>query len=327
MIEDNATKMPPPAVSVSVITFNHSKYIRDCLNGILMQKTNFSFEILVHDDASTDGTAEIVKEYENAYPGIVFAKYQEENQYSKGVKIGPVYQYSRVRGVYYAICEGDDYWTDPNKLQRQYDVLEENPNVDLCFHPSTIKYYNGKKEDGQLGYHGESKKTFSAGAVIVGEANFCPTNSLMIRYSSLSAYSSLGRKLYGSYFRQIIASLRGGALYIPEKMSVYRKGTDGSWTLRSKSNADFMFAHHSKFIDDVKTIREELGSNNYPEFDIVINKRYNKILSLQDVSINKRKDYFKREREFLPLRIRLKWIFFFRNELMFTIYRKIVGKG
>ena len=109
-------------VMVSVIcnTYNHEKYIKSALDGFVMQKTNFEYEVLIHDDASTDSTADIIREYEKKYPDIIKPIYQSENQYSKKVPISKTYQYSRAKGKYIAICEGDDYWTDPFKLQKQF---------------------------------------------------------------------------------------------------------------------------------------------------------------------------------------------------------------
>lgn len=121
-----------PLVSISCIAYNHEKYIRDAIEGFLMQKTTFPFEILIHDDASTDSTAEIIREYEKKHPNLIFPVYQTENQYSKGVMISPKFNWPRARGKYIALCEGDDYWTDRNKLQKQVDFLEENEEYALC---------------------------------------------------------------------------------------------------------------------------------------------------------------------------------------------------
>ena len=120
-------------VSICCVTYNHVEYIRDTLESFLMQKIDFPIEILIHDDASTDGTVEIVKEYERKYPEIVKPIFQKENQYSQGIGISATYQYPRARGKYIAICEGDDYWTDPNKLQKQVDFLENNTEFGLVF--------------------------------------------------------------------------------------------------------------------------------------------------------------------------------------------------
>lgn len=129
-----------PLVSIVCITYNHEPYIRQCLDGFMMQQTDFPFEVLIHDDASTDRTAEIIREYAAKYPDIIKPIYQTENQYSKGVKIGVTYLYPRAKGKYIAECEGDDYWTDPLKLQKQVDFLEEHPDYSLCFHRVTVKY-------------------------------------------------------------------------------------------------------------------------------------------------------------------------------------------
>src|SRR5690625_3999133 len=99
-------------VSISCITYNQSSYIRQCLDGFLMQKCNFKFEVLIHDDASTDNTADIIKEYQAKYPDIIKPIYQAENQYSKGVRgINIRFNFPRAQGKYIALCEGDDYWT------------------------------------------------------------------------------------------------------------------------------------------------------------------------------------------------------------------------
>ncbi len=127
-------------VSVNCLAYNHEPYIRDCLEGFIMQKTNFLFEVLVHDDASTDKTADIIREYETKYPDIIKPIYQTENQYSKGIGVVRTFQYPRAKGEYIAICEGDDYWTDPYKLQKQVDFLDENPEFGLVFTDIDIFY-------------------------------------------------------------------------------------------------------------------------------------------------------------------------------------------
>lgn len=119
-------------VSISCITYNQAPFIRACLDGFLMQKTSFPFEIIIHDDASTDGTKEIIEEYVTKYPDIIFPMFQEENQYSKGVRgMMAKFNFPRSKGKYIALCEGDDYWTDPLKLQKQVDFLEVNGEYSL----------------------------------------------------------------------------------------------------------------------------------------------------------------------------------------------------
>lgn len=129
--------MNTPLVSICCITYNHAQFIRKCLDGFLMQQTDFPIEILIHDDCSTDGTTEIIREYEAKYPDLIFPLYEEENQYQQG-KAAEIdfYNYRRARGKYIAYCEGDDYWTDPLKLQKQVDFMEANPEYSICWHRS-----------------------------------------------------------------------------------------------------------------------------------------------------------------------------------------------
>ncbi len=132
-------------VSICCTAYNHEPYIRQCLDGFVMQKTDFVFEVLVHDDASTDNTANIIREYEQKYPDIIKPVYQTENQYSKGVRIHDIYFYPQAKGKYIALCEGDDYWTDPSKLQKQIDFLEANPEYGMCYTQS-LNYYEEEKK-------------------------------------------------------------------------------------------------------------------------------------------------------------------------------------
>jgi glycosyltransferase involved in cell wall biosynthesis len=123
-----------PLVSITCISFNHEQFIEQCLNGWLMQITNFPFEVVLYDDASTDRTGSVIQEYANRYPNIFNIILSEENQYSRGVRgINAKFNLPRCRGKYIALCEGDDYWTDPYKLQKQVDFLEKNTDFTICW--------------------------------------------------------------------------------------------------------------------------------------------------------------------------------------------------
>ena len=122
-----------PMVSVSLITYNHENYIGQALEGCLMQQTDFPFEILVHDDASEDRTPEIIRSYEIRWPSLINVIYQAKNQYSQGRNV-LIINNKRASGKYVAFLEGDDYWTDPYKLQKQVDILEKHPECIACHH-------------------------------------------------------------------------------------------------------------------------------------------------------------------------------------------------
>ena len=140
-------------VTIRCITFNHARFIRQCLDSFLMQKTNFLYEILIHDDASTDGTKEIIEEYASRYPDIIVPLYESENQYSKYGHLMVVRRKmdSMIRGKYTALCEGDDFWTDENKLQKQVDFLESHPQYSMCFH-QTMRHFEDSDRPDELYY-------------------------------------------------------------------------------------------------------------------------------------------------------------------------------
>lgn len=119
-------------VSICCLAYNHSSFIRETIESFLMQRTDFLYEILIHDDASTDDTAEIIREYECRYPEIIHAIYQRENQHSKNINIFRTYFSSIIHGKYVAYCEGDDCWIDPMKLQKQVNVLENDEEYIAC---------------------------------------------------------------------------------------------------------------------------------------------------------------------------------------------------
>ena len=142
----STVKDTSPLVSICCITYNHQHFIRQSLEGFLMQETSFRVEILIHDDASTDGTAGIIKEYENRYPGLFRVVYQVENQFSKGAN-PDLTLIGMATGEYIALCEGDDYWTDPDKLQKQVSFLEQNSGYSACFGGFTrLNEHDGHKQ-------------------------------------------------------------------------------------------------------------------------------------------------------------------------------------
>lgn len=140
-MENNAT---PLMVTIRCITYNHEPYIRQCLEGFVMQKTNFRFEAIVHDDASTDGTAAIIREYAEKYPDIIKPVFETENQYSKHDGAIRRILNEHTHGKYVALCEGDDYWIEPYKLQKQVDFLEEHE--EYAFSCTAFRFYYQKDD-------------------------------------------------------------------------------------------------------------------------------------------------------------------------------------
>lgn len=256
-----------PAVSIICNTFNHSKYIRDALDGFLMQKTDFPFEILVHDDASTDGTGDIIREYADKYPELIFPIIQNENQYSKGIKINQTYQYSRVQGKYIAVCEGDDYWTDPLKLQKQFDALEKMPGVDMCAHAVEFT------ENGKFLYivaPSDDDRILTTDEVILGGGGFVATASLFYRKSIMDDPMDFIKKMNIDYFLQIYGSIRGGIYYIHDNMAVYRYMTESSWSSRMSKDKVRYTLHEIKCIETLKVLNLETSGKYEDSINNVI---------------------------------------------------------
>jgi len=210
-----------PIVSICCAAYNQEKYISQCIEGFLKQVTSFKFEILIHDDASTDGTAAIIRKYAQQYPEIIKPIYQTENQYSKGVKITPEIQYPRSKGKYLALCEGDDYWSDQLKLQKQIDYLESNPACGLVY--SKVLYYYQKKNK-------FSKKAWGGTAVEFSElidGNKIPTLTTMFRRDLLGDYlkeirPEIHNWKMGDYPIWLYMSLKSKIRFMNEVTGVYR---------------------------------------------------------------------------------------------------------
>ena len=218
-------------VSVICMTYNHKAFIRKCLDGFVMQKTAFPFEVIVHDDASTDGTAQIITEYAEKYPDIICPVLQKENQWSKGIKISKNFIYPRIRGEYVAVCEGDDYWTDEYKLQKQADFLDTHPDFTLCFHPVTIKWECQNRKDELFPSPAFRFHKTVLELSDLQKHNFIQTNSVMIRWRFHRDSTDMipDKIMPGDWFLYMLHAELGKIGFLPDVMSVYRKHETGVW--------------------------------------------------------------------------------------------------
>lgn len=240
-----------PLVSVCCITYNHENYIRDTIEGFLLQKTNFPIEIIIHDDASTDKTALIVKDYAEKHPDLIDFIFQTINQYSQGIKPLTNFVFPRARGKYIALCEGDDYWTDPLKLQKQVDFLEGNPDCSLCFHASKHieannrdKYYIHRPEEILVDNKFEMKHA------ILGGGGFMATNSMLFLKEHIQERPDwMNIAPVGDLPLMLLLASKGKIGYIDEVMSVYRVMSNNSWS--SKFSNDFIgrVKHYEKIFE------------------------------------------------------------------------------
>jgi glycosyltransferase involved in cell wall biosynthesis len=224
-----------PIVAVSVATYNHESYISDCIKGILMQKTTFPVHIFVFEDCSTDSTASILKQYEEKYPNLFSVFYQPENTYGKSIrqeKAKP-FREARSKGKYIAMCEGDDYWTDSLKLQKQVEFLEANPKISFCFHGASTLKANGEVGKYFKSKHFRNKQIVPKRYFIeYGGGGYCTASAVFRKEIILVSdkYNYLFTLSVGDWAIALKAIVRGEIGYLSDIMSVYRVMLPGSWS-------------------------------------------------------------------------------------------------
>lgn len=219
-------------VSICCLAYNHAAYIRECLDGFLMQRTDFPVEIIVHDDASTDGTQDILREYQARYPDRFHLILQTENQYSKGVNVAIQYIFPQVRGKYIAFCEGDDYWTDPDKLQKQVDFLEAHPDHSMCCHLTPMYLQVEKRiieRDLPRPIADKNDVSFSLSDWL-SWGYFFQTSSVLARAESLDVCFLSSFKMVKDLHTMYSLLERGNGYFMKEAMSVYRVHDAGIWS-------------------------------------------------------------------------------------------------
>jgi len=231
-------------VSVCVPTFNHKHYISRMLDGALEQKTTFPFEIVIGDDGSTDGSQDIIRSYQEQYPDIITAFLHTENQ-------GPfeprefagrnnVLQLLKAcQGQYVAMCEGDDYWTDPYKLQKQVDFMESNPDFSICHHNMLVTYEDGSESHT---FNKENQALISTIDDILQDRWFMATASWLYRNYFLTENFAEwhATAAAGDWALSIQLAAKGKIAYLPEVMGVYRKHSAGLSNVHSHSNKWFL---------------------------------------------------------------------------------------
>ena len=230
-------------VSIRCLVYNHEPFLRQCLDGFVMQKTDFAFEAIVHDDASTDNSAAIIREYAEKYPDIIKPIYETENQYSKrdGSLTRIMDAAMSPSSKYIALCEGDDYWIDPRKLQRQVDFLECHQDCVLCGTNGLIVYQDGLRRPSYFNkfFHTALLKPED----IIGKWIF-PTASLMYRREVREGYPEWTKHIYSGDQTLMLIALSKGNIYAIEGLTcVYRKDINGLSVSRLKDK-EFLFVEN-----------------------------------------------------------------------------------
>lgn len=219
-------------ISVCVLTYNQKDFIAQCLDSVLMQETNFPYEIILGEDESSDGTREICIEYQKKFPEKIrlFLRSRKDVIYVGGSPTGR-YNYlecaKAAKGKYFAFCEGDDYWTDPHKLQKQVDFLEANPDYTICFHAVNI-LTNGVERSSDL-FHAETEKSFTIHDLAKG--NMMHTASVVYRNGLIENFPEwFNQSPVGDYVLHLLNAKKGLIKYLPDTMAVYRAHPGGVWS-------------------------------------------------------------------------------------------------
>lgn len=270
-----------PLVVIRCITYNHEPYIRQCLEGFIMQRTNFSFEVVVHDDASTDKTAKIIQEYAEKYPEIIKPILETENQYSKHDGSLRRIMDEHMHGKYIAMCEGDDYWIDPLKLQKQVDFLEANPDYGLVY--TNVNFYFQNRNEYEENYITSGKIKHSKSFIdhLTNAGYIAPCTWLYRR-----KYAFLTRKRYvdGTFPLALDIWADSKIYFMNESTTVYRvlnESASHSKSLQKRFNfAAGVFQIQKDYIDKyIKLVSNEVKQAIYA-------KSYSMILPLA-ITLNK----------------------------------------
>jgi len=240
-------------VSICMLAFNHENYVAEALEGVLAQDVDFGYEILIHDDASTDGTVRIIQEYAGRYPKLIKPIYQGKNQWSRGINPSVFFNYPRVMGGYVAWCEGDDVWTSKSKLQTQIDILEREKSVGICFHLAELKNCVDSSKGGHpFGAYANASGLIDFEDVFLRRFGMIPTASCVVRRAVMERLAEfMAPRPYltsGDVHMQTLGALGGGAYFINEVMSLYRFGSPSSLTKGILSDAVKNVNHHASCI-------------------------------------------------------------------------------
>ncbi len=325
-----------PKVSVLCITYNHKPYIEDALKGFLIQKTNFPFEIIIHDDASTDGTSDIIRDYAYRYPKLIKTIIQKENLYSQGISRNK-YVNPLLTADYIALCEGDDFWIDEKKLQTQCDISTGFFEPSLLISPFLFKTNESLNICNNLGSH---IKLISVQEILSNKGG--PLGQTASYFMNKEIYFKVNtifpKRPIGDLFLEVIASLEGKLIYYPKIFTLYRYAVPGSWSLQnfeSKEKAD----NYKIFVNRMEyTIKESRKHKLYSDlnWDPILSFYYYRLAEYyleekkyRDFKTSICKNYHLKDQS-----LRQKIIYYFRNNIFllkiilptYDFFKKILKK-
>lgn len=257
----------PLMVTIKCTVYNHEPFLRQCLDGFVMQKTNFRFEAVVHDDASTDNSADIIREYAEKYPDIIKPVIEKENVYSKDIVVFRRIMNDLCKGKYVALCEGDDFWNDPYKLQKQVDYMEAHPDCSLCFSAANIICEKGIPDSDSLVF--SELKTRDYHGTEITKQWTVPTASIM-HINDMQGYPYDPRFLYGDGPLVLFMLQKGYLHCMGEPMVTYR---------RNSASVSYQTKNIPRIITHYEAIKDVFGKK-YRYADRKIAELYMKLFRL-----------------------------------------------
>lgn len=283
-----------PKISICCLVYNHANYLSQAIDSFLMQEGDFELEIVVFDDCSTDESRTIVSSYANKHPQIFRLIYPEKNIYSQG-KTAYFNLISAATGDFIACCEGDDYWIAPDKLQKQLNVIIKNQDVNLIFHPAYTLHTDKSISDEKYGFYGDEITEKSFIEILNCSGGFMPMASIFSRKSAYIEWFNnypdfFSENMWHSVI-QILGSYKSKAIYLPEKMSVYRTMHEGSWSLSISKNSDAVVNDYFNYLKRNRKLNEIMGF----EFDKVFNRH----LKARTGAILKNKIVTKKQKKYI----------------------------
>ncbi|MCR5136740.1 MAG: glycosyltransferase [Oscillospiraceae bacterium] len=271
-------------VSVLCATYNHEEYLAQTLESFVSQKTDFPFEILVNEDASTDGTREILRRFAEKYPELIRPFYQDENLYSRRINLYDRVLFPEVRGEYIAVCEGDDYWCDEEKLQRQVSFLDAHPDYSACVHNSIGRFSDGSEDRVLFAQDGDRDIPFEQ--VVQGMSHAFHTSSILARKEFILNPPDYRFVAYAHGFTDYAIGVRlcleGKVRFLDRCMSVYRIGSNPSaWSNGVNREYKKLTRFVSGEIAMLKTLLPRLNEEQKAAAEEVILEREYELLYLE----------------------------------------------
>lgn len=264
-------------VSVICAAYNQEQYIRKMLDGLVMQKTAFPVEFLIHDDASSDRTAAIIREYADRYPDRIIPFLDTVNQYSIGNNFLFTQLLPAARGKYIAFCEGDDYWTDPEKLQLQYEAMEAHPECSFCVHQvqgisedeSKLlrKFPKASQETGTVDSDQLARRILEDQEWVYHTTSYFMRTELL-REAVQKGYGFLANALYPDHGMMLLGLYAGQFFYFDRSMSVYRMQAVGGLTNNSISRLERVERRRNRCLRGIRSIQDfdERTEHRYSEY-------------------------------------------------------------